>query len=129
MPPEGRQQAPLVLGPQARSGSRGSDVARLGESGDLIKCSFCGRSQAHIQKLIAGPEVYICDECVDLCCAIMIEEGAFDPHQRYDDFDAETYLSNWVDSIDSEDHESRRKARQLLEELLDQLGPRTVKEV
>ena len=38
-----------------------------------VVCSFCGKSQAQIDKLIAGPGVYICNECVDLCCDILSE--------------------------------------------------------
>ena len=44
------------------------------EGGDLLKCSFCGKSQKQVKKLIAGPGVYICDECVDLCNEIIDEE-------------------------------------------------------
>ena len=50
-------------------------MARIGESADLFKCSFCGKSQKQVQQLIAGPGVYICDECVELCNEI-IEERA-----------------------------------------------------
>jgi ATP-dependent Clp protease ATP-binding subunit ClpX len=39
-----------------------------------LKCSFCGKSQEQVRKLIAGPGVYICDECVDLCNEILDEE-------------------------------------------------------
>ncbi|HEY9013587.1 MAG TPA: ATP-dependent Clp protease ATP-binding subunit ClpX, partial [Gemmatimonadales bacterium] len=46
----------------------------MGESGDLLKCSFCGKSQKQVKKLIAGPGVYICDECIDLCNEIIEEE-------------------------------------------------------
>jgi ATP-dependent Clp protease ATP-binding subunit ClpX len=49
-------------------------VARIGESADLLKCSFCGKSQKQVKKLIAGPGVYICDECIDLCNEIIEEE-------------------------------------------------------
>ncbi len=49
-------------------------MARIGESGDLFKCSFCGKSQKQVKKLIAGPGVYICDECIDLCNEIIEEE-------------------------------------------------------
>jgi ATP-dependent Clp protease ATP-binding subunit ClpX len=51
-------------------------VARMGESSDLLKCSFCGKSQKQVKKLIAGPGVYICDECIDLCNEIIEEELA-----------------------------------------------------
>ena len=53
---------------------KGRGVARIGESGDLLKCSFCGKSQKQVKKLIAGPGVYICDECIDLCNEIIEEE-------------------------------------------------------
>jgi len=49
-------------------------VARMGDGGDLLKCSFCGKSQKQVKKLIAGPGVYICDECIDLCNEIIEEE-------------------------------------------------------
>lgn len=42
-------------------------------SGNLI-CSFCGKNQNQVRKLIAGPTVFICDECVDLCCEIFAED-------------------------------------------------------
>ena len=44
------------------------------DGGDLLKCSFCGKSQKQVKKLIAGPGVYICDECIDLCNEIIEEE-------------------------------------------------------
>ena len=44
------------------------------EGGELLKCSFCGKSQKQVRKLIAGPGVYICDECVELCNEIIEEE-------------------------------------------------------
>ncbi|KCM88467.1 ATP-dependent Clp protease ATP-binding subunit ClpX [Mycobacterium tuberculosis BTB03-142] len=51
-------------------------MARIGDGGDLLKCSFCGKSQKQVKKLIAGPGVYICDECIDLCNEIIEEELA-----------------------------------------------------
>jgi ATP-dependent Clp protease ATP-binding subunit ClpX len=42
---------------------------------DLLKCSFCGKPRKHVRKLIAGPSVYICDECVELCNEILAEEA------------------------------------------------------
>jgi len=50
-------------------------MAKLGEGGELLKCSFCGKSQKQVKRLIAGPGVYICDECIDLCNEIMEEEA------------------------------------------------------
>jgi ATP-dependent Clp protease ATP-binding subunit ClpX len=49
-------------------------MAKFSESGDLLKCSFCGKSQRQVKKLIAGPTVYICDECIELCNEIIEEE-------------------------------------------------------
>ncbi|MDT9591871.1 ATP-dependent Clp protease ATP-binding subunit ClpX [Nocardioides zeae] len=49
-------------------------MARIGDGGDLLKCSFCGKSQKQVQKLIAGPGVYICTECIELCNEIIEEE-------------------------------------------------------
>ena len=49
-------------------------MTRIGESGDLLKCSFCGKTQKQVKKLIAGPGVYICDECIDLCNEIIEDE-------------------------------------------------------
>src|SRR6266704_2316460 len=51
-------------------------MAKFGDGGDLLKCSFCGKSQKQVKKLIAGPGVYICDECIDLCNEIIEEELA-----------------------------------------------------
>jgi hypothetical protein len=50
-------------------------MAKFGESSDLVKCSFCGKSQKQVGKLIAGPGVYICNECIGLCNDIIEEEG------------------------------------------------------
>src|SRR5882672_5221876 len=59
-----------------RRGQRSAVMARIGDGGDLLKCSFCGKSQKQVKKLIAGPGVYICDECIDLCNEIIEEELA-----------------------------------------------------
>jgi ATP-dependent Clp protease ATP-binding subunit ClpX len=60
-------------------------VARIGDGGDLLKCSFCGKSQKQVKKLIAGPGVYICDECIDLCNEIIEEELAEAGEVKWDD--------------------------------------------
>lgn len=49
-------------------------VARIGDGAELLKCSFCGKTQKVVKKLIAGPGVYICDECIELCNEIIDEE-------------------------------------------------------
>ena len=43
-------------------------------NGDVLRCSFCNKSQRDVKKLIAGPTVYICDECVDICLDIIAED-------------------------------------------------------
>lgn len=50
------------------------DPTKMPEEGKLVYCSFCGRSQQEVRKLIAGPSVFICDVCVDLCNDIITEE-------------------------------------------------------
>ena len=50
------------------------EIKGKGDSGKLLYCSFCGKSQDEVRKLIAGPSVFICDECVDLCNDIIREE-------------------------------------------------------
>ena len=62
-------------------------MSRIGESADLLKCSFCGKSQKQVQQLIAGPGVYICDECVELCNEIIEERLAEAKEVETDDFD------------------------------------------
>jgi ATP-dependent Clp protease ATP-binding subunit ClpX len=49
-------------------------MAKFSDSPEQLKCSFCGKSQRQVKKLIAGPGVYICDECIDLCNEIIDEE-------------------------------------------------------
>jgi len=60
-------------------------MAKFGEGGDLLKCSFCGKSQRQVKKLIAGPGVYICDECIDLCNEIIEEELSETPELRLEE--------------------------------------------
>ncbi|HEY9388581.1 MAG TPA: ATP-dependent Clp protease ATP-binding subunit ClpX [Mycobacteriales bacterium] len=60
-------------------------MARIGDGGDLLKCSFCGKSQKQVKKLIAGPGVYICDECIDLCNEIIEEELSESSELKFDE--------------------------------------------
>ena len=60
-------------------------MAKFGDGGDLVKCSFCGKSQKQVKKLIAGPGVYICDECIDLCNDIIAEELAESNEMSFDE--------------------------------------------
>src|SRR5437867_1272095 len=54
-------------------------MPRKDAQGGVPQCSFCGKSPAEVQRLIAGPTVYICDECIDLCNEILLEEGVAEP--------------------------------------------------
>ncbi|MBT8564192.1 ATP-dependent Clp protease ATP-binding subunit ClpX [Polynucleobacter paneuropaeus] len=61
-----------------------SDKKTTGDSEKLLYCSFCGKSQHEVKKLIAGPSVFICDECIDLCTDIIQEEIAKLPKEDGD---------------------------------------------
>jgi len=75
-------------------------MARIGDGGDLLKCSFCGKSQKQVKKLIAGPGVYICDECIDLCNEIIEEELADNDDVKLDELpkpaEIRDFLENYV---------------------------------
>ena len=75
-------------------------MARIGDGGDLLKCSFCGKSQKQVKKLIAGPGVYICDECIDLCNEIIEEELADADEVKLDELpkpaEIREFLENYV---------------------------------
>ena len=84
-----------------RPADRGEgDVAKFGDGGDLLKCSFCGKSQKQVKKLIAGPGVYICDECIDLCNEIIEEELSQTTEVRFDELpkprEIYEYLNDYV---------------------------------
>jgi ATP-dependent Clp protease ATP-binding subunit ClpX len=72
-------------------------VARIGDSGDLLKCSFCGKSQKQVKKLIAGPGVYICDECIELCNEIIEEELAEAADVGWDELPKPKEISAFLD--------------------------------
>ena len=75
-------------------------MAKFGESSDLVKCSFCGKSQKQVKKLIAGPGVYICDECIDLCNDIIEEELSENSEVHFDELpkpaEIFTFLNDYV---------------------------------
>jgi ATP-dependent Clp protease ATP-binding subunit ClpX len=72
-------------------------VARIGDGGDLLKCSFCGKSQKQVKKLIAGPGVYICDECIDLCNEIIEEELAESNEVKWDELPKPIEICEFLD--------------------------------
>lgn len=67
--------------------------------GDPLKCSFCGKGKNQVVKLIAGPGVYICDQCIDLCNQIIVEEVG-KPHERVLDSDVEDAARAALDAVD-----------------------------
>ncbi len=74
-----------------------SPVAKFGDSGELLKCSFCGKSQKQVKKLIAGPGVYICDECIDLCNEIIEEELAEPAELGFDELPKPREINAFLD--------------------------------
>ncbi|WP_239308422.1 MULTISPECIES: ATP-dependent Clp protease ATP-binding subunit ClpX [unclassified Frankia] len=72
-------------------------MARIGDGGDLLKCSFCGKSQKQVKKLIAGPGVYICDECIDLCNEIIEEELSESSDLKWDELPKPREIYEFLD--------------------------------
>ncbi len=58
-------------------------MPRKDSQDDILRCSFCGKSQDEVKRLIAGPMVYICDECIDLCNDIILEEGTAERNEAF----------------------------------------------
>jgi ATP-dependent Clp protease ATP-binding subunit ClpX len=80
-------------------------VAKFGDGGELLKCSFCGKSQKQVKKLIAGPGVYICDECIDLCNEIIEEELSEPSELRFDELPKPVEIYDFLnDYIIGQDH-------------------------
>ena len=82
-------------------------MARIGE-GDLLKCSFCGKSQRQVKKLIAGPGVYICDECIDLCNEIIEEELAGVAEHRWSELPRPREICEFLDQYVIGQEEAKR---------------------
>ncbi|HWH34043.1 MAG TPA: ATP-dependent Clp protease ATP-binding subunit ClpX [Acidimicrobiales bacterium] len=73
-------------------------MARIGDGGgELLKCSFCGKSQKQVKKLIAGPGVYICDECIDLCNEIIEEELSDTAELHFDELPKPKDINKFLD--------------------------------
>ena len=72
-------------------------MAKFGDGGDLLKCSFCGKSQKQVKKLIAGPGVYICDECIELCNEIIEEELSEAGEIRFDELPRPRQIHSFLD--------------------------------
>jgi ATP-dependent Clp protease ATP-binding subunit ClpX len=72
-------------------------VAKFGDTGEIVKCSFCGKSQKQVKKVIAGPGVYICDECIDLCNEIIEEEVGEATDLRLEELPKPREISSFLD--------------------------------
>ena len=72
-------------------------MAKFGDSGELLKCSFCGKSQKQVKKLIAGPGVYVCDECIELCNEIIEEEFAETGDVRFEELPTPREIRTFLD--------------------------------
>src|SRR5205814_1156574 len=98
--PPGYRQGTFDRSADRAGRGRGLRMARIGDGGDLLKCSFCGKSQKQVKKLIAGPGVYICDECIDLCNEIIEEELSQSTEVKFDDLpkprEIYEYLNDYI---------------------------------
>ena len=75
-----------------------SEDDTVNDGGKLLFCSFCGKNQNEVRRLIAGPSVYICDECVDLCNDIITEESQDpDEHEASGSLPVPTEIKNTLD--------------------------------
>ena len=73
-----------------------------------LNCSFCGKSQDEVKKLIAGPSVYICNECVDLCNDIIEEEIKGDEINSFDELLSPSEIYNQLDEYVIGQHEAKK---------------------
>ena len=84
-------------------------MARLGDGGELLKCSFCGKSQKQVKKLIAGPGVYICDECIDLCNEIIEEEFSSSEEITFTELPKPSEIKSYLDDYVVGQEDAKRK--------------------
>ncbi|HUG08030.1 MAG TPA: ATP-dependent Clp protease ATP-binding subunit ClpX [Acidimicrobiia bacterium] len=84
-------------------------MARLGDGGELLKCSFCGKSQKQVKKLIAGPGVYICDECIDLCNEIIEEEFSSSEEVSFTELPKPAEIKSYLDDYVVGQEEAKKK--------------------
>ena len=82
----------------------GDKISSAGTSDKKISCSFCGKSQEEVKKLIAGPNVYICNECVVLCKDILVEDDKIDTKQGFEIPKPSEIFNYLNDHIIGQDH-------------------------
>src|SRR5499425_549682 len=90
----------------------------MGDGGDLLKCSFCGKSQKQVKKLIAGPGVYICDECIDLCNEIIEEELAETSEFSFDELPKPSEIYDFLNSYVVGQDQAKKTLAQTLARML-----------
>ncbi|MDH3462075.1 MAG: ATP-dependent protease ATP-binding subunit ClpX, partial [Acidimicrobiia bacterium] len=84
-------------------------MARLGEGSELLKCSFCGKSQKQVKRLIAGPGVYVCDECIELCNEIIAEEFSATEEVNFTELPKPSEIKAYLDDYVVEQEEAKKK--------------------
>src|SRR5690554_1131981 len=84
-------------------------MPRLGEGGELLKCSFCGKSQKQVKKLIAGPGVYICDECIELCNEIIVEEFTAQEEVSFTELPKPAEINGYLDDYVVGQEDAKKK--------------------
>jgi ATP-dependent Clp protease ATP-binding subunit ClpX len=84
-------------------------MPRLGEGGELLKCSFCGKSQKQVKKLIAGPGVYVCDECIELCNEIIAEQFATTEEVTFTELPKPSEIKSYLDDYVVGQEEAKKK--------------------
>ncbi|MGH8944325.1 MAG: ATP-dependent Clp protease ATP-binding subunit ClpX [Acidimicrobiia bacterium] len=84
-------------------------MAKFGDTGELLKCSFCGKSQKQVKKLIAGPSVYICDECIDLCNEIIEEEFSATEEITFTELPKPVEINSYLDDYVVGQEDAKKK--------------------
>ena len=76
---------------------------------DTLRCSFCGKNQIEVRKLIAGPTVYICNECIDICIEIISDDAQQDPVPARPTLPKPTEIKTFLDEYVIGQDETKKK--------------------